>query len=113
MSYKLITGSTSIIRTDDGAIIPADQMNTDWQAYQKWLTQGNTVVPADPVPVPTALQQFGVYDQYALFLLVTLISTLLTKGTIAAADFDPITRSIYTKAKALLAASLPLLPPVP
>ena len=50
MTYKL-THSTSIIRTADGAFIPADPANTDYQRYLEWLAEGNTPMPVDP-PAP-------------------------------------------------------------
>ena len=47
--YKLTT-NTEIIRTTDGAIIPADHGNTDYREYLAWLAESNTPEPADPPP---------------------------------------------------------------
>ena len=45
------TEATSIVRTTDNACIPFDPNNTDYQAYLKWLAEGNTPEPADIPPI--------------------------------------------------------------
>jgi hypothetical protein len=37
----------TVFRIGDSAIIPIDQSNTDYQAYLKWVAEGNTPEPAD------------------------------------------------------------------
>lgn len=36
-----------IYRLPDGTTVPNDMNNTDWQAYQAWLADGNTPLPPD------------------------------------------------------------------
>jgi len=51
MSYTLTTNNT-VVRDLDGAFIPNDPNNLDWQIYQGWLNQGNTPNP-EPSTIPT------------------------------------------------------------
>lgn len=54
MSYRLTRGSP-IIRLSDGASIPADSGNADFQKYEMWKAAGNVPEPADnaQVQIPT------------------------------------------------------------
>jgi hypothetical protein len=51
--YKLASKNSDgnsrniIIRIADNASIPIDEQNTDYQAYLKWVAEGNTPEPAD------------------------------------------------------------------
>jgi hypothetical protein len=49
--YKLnkptLSGQESVIRTTDGAVIPFDPDNSDYQTYLKWVSEGNTPLPSE------------------------------------------------------------------
>jgi hypothetical protein len=44
---KLLGIETGVVRLEDGAFIPFAEGNTDYQAYLKWLAEGNQPLPAD------------------------------------------------------------------
>ena len=58
MAYTLTKFADTIIRNADNAFIPADEANTDYQAYLAWLAEGNTpnpyVAPPEPAPLTAA-----------------------------------------------------------
>jgi hypothetical protein len=37
----------SVLRQQDGASIPMNPDNTDYQEYLKWVAEGNTPLPAE------------------------------------------------------------------
>jgi hypothetical protein len=62
-TYTMTSGS-SVIRSD-GAVIPDDSDNTDWQAFQAWLAAGNTPAPFVATPAPP--QTYTFLEFMALF----------------------------------------------
>jgi hypothetical protein len=45
--YKLPFNVKGVLRIEDNSFIPFDMGNMDYQAYLKWLSEGNTPIPAD------------------------------------------------------------------
>lgn len=49
MKYKLFNSGFQefVIKVESNSYIPFDPANTDYQAYLKWLEEGNQPLPAD------------------------------------------------------------------
>ena len=45
--YQLVRPNELVRRLADGAFIPFDLANIDYQAYLAWLAEGNTPLPAE------------------------------------------------------------------
>jgi len=49
-TYQLLKDKNiqlNVVKRSDGVFIPFDEANTDYQAYLKWVAEGNTPLPAD------------------------------------------------------------------
>lgn len=47
MRYSLVNliDGTTVVRREDGAFIPADPANRDYQEYLAWVAEGNEAEP--------------------------------------------------------------------
>jgi hypothetical protein len=50
MTYTLTFEPNIIVRDEDGAFIPTDPDNIDYQDYLAWLDEGNEPTPYTPPP---------------------------------------------------------------
>lgn len=76
--YKL-TQADSVIRVEDGAVIPADLHNADYAAFLLWVDAGNTPEPADvPPPVPASVTPLAFMEFFTQEELLTIIATAQT-----------------------------------
>ncbi len=51
MAYQLLADGSFVRRLSDGAQIPADPLNRNYQEYLAWVADGNAATPADPAPL--------------------------------------------------------------
>ena len=50
MTYALTAQPNTIVRDEDGAFIPTDEANIDYQAFLAWKDEGNEPTPYTPPP---------------------------------------------------------------
>jgi hypothetical protein len=82
-NYQLTTG-TSITRTADGASIPPDPLNRDYQAYLAWKAAGNT---PDPVVNPTpSVAQLQAYADSKVGSLLSAMRSYTAGGVVLKSD---------------------------
>ena len=53
MTYTLTAHPNTIVRDEDGAFIPTDPDNVDYQEYLAWLDEGNEPTPYTPPETPS------------------------------------------------------------
>lgn len=81
--YRL-TADNDIVRDSDGAVVPRDPTNGDYQMYQQWLEQGNT--PTPPVQLdwrPRALADLVAYRARLFGVLSTMLAVYQAKAQAA------------------------------
>lgn len=80
--YSLTAYENTIARSD-GAFIPTDPDNRDYQAYLAWVAEGNTPDPyvPPPPPVPQIISDRQFFQQAAISGLITQAEALAAVKT--------------------------------
>lgn len=76
-----------ILRIEDGAFIPSDERNIDYQDYLLWIAEGNTPEPADaePIVIPSiTTRQFLIAAMGAGFITSAEALAASTSGAVPA-----------------------------
>ena len=84
-AYRLANGG--VIREADGAFIPSDPLNSDWQIYQVWLAQGRTPDPA-PAVTPAQIAATAFNAALAAGLTVNWTTSTALNGTYGVSQID-------------------------
>jgi len=80
-SSTLASGAQAVIRDADGASIPPDFRNADFQQYLVWLAAGNTPTPYTPQPTPVPTCQL-----WQLQAVMTAAQWTAAQNAVAALD---------------------------
>lgn len=89
MTYRIRRdhdGSESIVREADGAFVPKDEANRDYEAFKQWLADGNAPT-VEQLPAPRAADDA---DRMTLRKLIRLLirRNLITVAQVRAALDD-------------------------
>ena len=79
--YQLTQLSGTIMRLADGAGIPADPSNADYQRFQAWVAAGNVPAAAPVVPNPTTIGRSDYLGRFTAAELVAWENYVLTHST--------------------------------
>ena len=103
--YQL-TSNGFIERNSDGAFIPPDVRNCDYQAYQRWLVDGNKPQPVavpDPAEVAKAEANAAAQESARAAMKTDPVLIELTKLT-PQGVYDLVLKADDAKARQVLAA---------
>jgi hypothetical protein len=81
LTSSTLAANAQPIQRSDGALVPVDPLNVDFQAYLTWLTAGNTPTPCGaPVVVPSQVTRRQFFQAAAQDGLITDAAALALLG---------------------------------